>query len=221
MDLLGSILNSMDKPPTIDSKQRKILKKQQEAQAKHVEAEKTKLIEFRDKIEKEINELIKDSNKHKHKFEPMDKTHRSITHDVSDVAGLTAFSFGIEEMDRYVIVFKKEFAPSDEELAAYRRGEEWDPEKAKVAAQLKEQEILDEKKRKEVQNETVINKVFKEKHEKRQGREAAKDAEKIIVNPNRQFGFVSSENKRDLRSIEQTLADIRAKKKQKVIDNQE
>lgn len=28
-------------------------------------------------------------------------------HDVADVAGLTAFSFGEEEVDRYVMVFKK------------------------------------------------------------------------------------------------------------------
>ena len=31
----------------------------------------------------------------------------------------------------------QEFAPSDEELLAYRRGEEWDPEKAKAMARLK------------------------------------------------------------------------------------
>ena len=31
----------------------------------------------------------------------------------------------------------QEFAPSDEELLAYRRGEEWDPEKAKELAKQK------------------------------------------------------------------------------------
>jgi hypothetical protein len=33
------------------------------------------------------------------------------------------------------MIFKPEFAPSDDELAALRRGEEWDPEKAKLLAQ--------------------------------------------------------------------------------------
>ncbi|KAK3740264.1 hypothetical protein QZH41_017830, partial [Actinostola sp. cb2023] len=51
-------------------------------------------------------------------------------HDVAEVAGLTTFSFGEEEVDRYVMLFKKEFPPPDEELEAYRNGEEYDPETA-------------------------------------------------------------------------------------------
>ena len=31
----------------------------------------------------------------------------------------------------------QEFAPSDEELSAYRKGEDWDPEKAKELVRLK------------------------------------------------------------------------------------
>ena len=46
------------------------------------------------------------------------------------------------------------------------------------------------------------------------GKEAVKDAVKV-TQVNRKYGFVSSENKKDQRSIEQTLADIRAKKRQK------
>ena len=45
----------------------------------------------------------------------------------------------------------------------------------------------------------------------------AKDAARK-TQMNKQYGFVPSENKKDHRSIEQTLADIRAKKKQKVQD---
>ena len=37
-------------------------------------------------------------------------------HDVEEVAGLTSFSFGEDDDCRYVMIFKKEFAPSDEEL---------------------------------------------------------------------------------------------------------
>ena len=36
------------------------------------------------------------------------------------------------------MIFKKEFAPSDEELDSYRRGEEWDPKKAEEKWKLKE-----------------------------------------------------------------------------------
>lgn len=56
-------------------------------------------------------------------------------HDVAEVGGVAAFSIGEEDVDRRVIIYKKEFAPSDEELAALRRGEEWDPEKAKLEAE--------------------------------------------------------------------------------------
>lgn len=55
--------------------------------------------------------------------------------DVAEVAGVPAFSIGEEGIDRHVMIFKPEFAPSDDELAALRRGEEWDPEKAKLLAQ--------------------------------------------------------------------------------------
>ena len=33
--------------------------------------------------------------------------HFDFSHEVADVAGLTSFSFGIEEQDRYVMVWKK------------------------------------------------------------------------------------------------------------------
>lgn len=56
-------------------------------------------------------------------------------HDVAEVAGVPAFSIGEEGVDRHVMIFKRECTPSDDELAALRRGEEWDPEKAKLLAQ--------------------------------------------------------------------------------------
>ncbi|GFY49708.1 sperm-associated antigen 7 homolog, partial [Trichonephila inaurata madagascariensis] len=65
-------------------------------------------------------------------------------HDVADIAGLCAYAFGEEEIDRYVMVFKKEYSPSEEELNAYRNGEEWDPVKAKELALQKEKDKLEE-----------------------------------------------------------------------------
>lgn len=213
MDLLGSILNSMDKPPSIKNEQKELLKRQKEQMIKKQAAEKANLKRFREQIEKRITEFIKDSSMQKFKFEPMDKVSRSIIHDVADVGGLTAFSFGDDEVDRHVMIFKKEFAPSDEELLAYRKGEEWNPEKVKEEAQQKllaKENEINEGKLKNI----LPNTNYKEKYEKLLGKEAGKDAAKITV-PNKQFGFVPSDNKRDQRSIEQTLADIRAKKKQK------
>ncbi|XP_071040234.1 sperm-associated antigen 7 homolog isoform X3 [Parasteatoda tepidariorum] len=178
-------------------------------------AQKAKLNSFREKIEKEINEFIQDSQKQKHKFAPMDKVYRNIVHDVADIAGLCAFAFGEEEVDRYVMIFKKEHAPSDEELAAYRKGVEYDPQKAKELALQKEKERLqelEESKTRKQQAGPVNN--YAAKYEKLVGSDAGIAAAKIAT-PNKQFGFVNSEQKKDKRSIEQTLADIQAKKKLK------
>ncbi|GBO01065.1 hypothetical protein AVEN_257399-1 [Araneus ventricosus] len=108
-----------------------------------------------------------------------------------------------------------EYAPSEEELKAYRNGEEWDPVKAKELALQKEKiklEEIEESKKTKVEVEPTSN--YAAKYEKLLGRDAGIAAAKIAT-PNKQFGFVPSEQKKDQRSIEQTLADIQAKKKLK------
>ena len=57
-------------------------------------------------------------------------------HDVSEIAGLNAFSFGIEDVDRHTVVYKKEFTPSDDELNALKKGEEYDPKKLELIKQM-------------------------------------------------------------------------------------
>uniref|UniRef100_A0A2R5LKR2 Putative actin-binding protein n=2 Tax=Ornithodoros turicata TaxID=34597 RepID=A0A2R5LKR2_9ACAR len=205
----------MDKPPTVGDKQKNLIKKQREELQKREAEEKAKLRKFRDQIEEQINKFIQNPEKQKHKFQPMSKVYRTIIHDVADIAGLTAFSFGEEDVSRHVMVFKKEFAPLDDELAAYRRGEEWDPEKAKAAAKQKEleAEALAQSTR-STSKGSAPQTDYHEKYQKLLGKESGKDAAKITT-PNKQFGFVPSQNKKDVRTIEQTLADIRAKKKQK------
>ncbi|XP_020916941.2 sperm-associated antigen 7 homolog [Exaiptasia diaphana] len=171
MDLLGSILDSMDAPPKTENKEekekkRKLLKIQKE--------ERKKKAEFRTKIEKDVNDFIQDEKRTRHKYPPMNKIQRTIVHDVAEVAGLTTFSFGEDEVDRYVMLFKKEFPPPDEELEAYRNGEV-----------MKLFQICC--------SSVFICGIF------------------LYV-----FNTVPSENKRDLRSIEETLNDIRKRKKAKV-----
>lgn len=56
-------------------------------------------------------------------------------HDVSQIAGLTAISFGVEDIDRYIIVYKKDQLPSENEVCARRNGEEWNKETAEKYAQ--------------------------------------------------------------------------------------
>ncbi|GFR24971.1 sperm-associated antigen 7 [Trichonephila clavata] len=214
-DLLGSILSSMQKPPSVNSERNKLLQKQKKIIEKQQAALKAKLNSFREKIEKVMNEFIQDPSKQNHKFSPMDKVYRNIIHEVADIAGLCAYAFGEEEIDRYVMVFKKEYSPSEEELNAYRNGEEWDPVKAKELALQREKDKLEEidtTKKRKLEVEPASN--YAVKYEKLLGRDAGIAAARIAT-PNKQFGFVPSEQKKDQRSIEQTLADIQAKKKLK------
>lgn len=44
-------------------------------------------------------------------------------------------SFGQDDIDRYTMVFKKEFAPLEDEIQARRNGDEWNEEKAKEYAE--------------------------------------------------------------------------------------
>ncbi|XP_050539523.1 sperm-associated antigen 7 [Daktulosphaira vitifoliae] len=220
MDLLGSIMNSMDKPPTIDTKEKLRQKKAQEAFLKQQNKEKARILQFRHETEIKVTAFAQDDYQTRLKFPTLDKVLRNIVHEISEDAGMLAYSFGEEEVDRYIMIFKKESPPCEDELNALRNGQEWNEEIAKRLAAQREQEkideMLDEQKRM-MQKRTNQDKPkynYKEKYQHLVGLEAAEQAAKK-TETNKTYGFVPSENKKDLRSIEQTLADIREKKRLK------
>lgn len=45
-------------------------------------------------------------------------------------------SFGQEDVDRYIVVYKKDHAPSEDEVFARRNGEEWNAATAQKYAQM-------------------------------------------------------------------------------------
>ncbi|XP_014280169.1 sperm-associated antigen 7 homolog [Halyomorpha halys] len=220
MDLLGSILNSMDKPPTVSDKQKELLKRQKQELLKKQNAEKEMLKKFRLKTEKDLNSFLNDPKKTRLRYPPMEQIFRSIVHEVAEESGLTAHSFGKDGIDRYIMIFKKEYPPSEDELAVLRNGEEWSKEKEQEIAlrrELEREEQIEASKRK---NEKFTpNSNYQEKYQHLIGLEAAKDAARA-TKTNKQYGFVPSENKKDHRSIEETLADIQ-KKKRKLAHNQD
>ncbi|XP_070157056.1 sperm-associated antigen 7 homolog [Polyergus mexicanus] len=221
MDLLGSILKSMDKPPSVNDKQKALMKKQQEEYQKRQRAEAEKLKIFRQKIEEEINKFLQDDNMKEHKFSAMDQIHRSIVYDVAEVANVLAYSFGEEGVDRYIMIFKREYAPSEDQLNTLRKGEEWNEEVAKKLKKERENKAKEEaeysKSRKRKEN-FVPNSFYKDKYQHLIGKEAALEAARK-TEANSSYGCVPSENKKDQRSIEQTLADIRAKKRKLETNN--
>ncbi|XP_034946129.1 sperm-associated antigen 7 homolog [Chelonus insularis] len=222
MDLLGSILNSMDKPPTISDKQKALLKKQREEHQKQQKAEAERLKKFREQVEERVNKFLKNDLAKEYKFPPMDQVHRSIVHDVAEVASVLAHSFGEEGVDRHIMIFKKEHPPSEDQISVLRRGEEWNDEVAKRIKEEREQqakELEEDLKSRKRKKEFVPNFDYKEKYEHLIGKESALEAARK-TEASSIYGFVPSENKKDQRSIEQTLADIRARKKLKAIHEQ-
>ncbi|XP_058789751.1 sperm-associated antigen 7 homolog isoform X2 [Phymastichus coffea] len=214
MDFLNSILDSMEKPPAKSDKERALMKKQQEVMKKNQVLEANNLKIFREQIEEQVNNFLKDDFLGQYSFPPMNQICRSIIHDVCEIANILAYSFGDEEIDRHIVIFKKEHAPSEEHLNALRKGEEWNEGQDK---QLREKEMYLKKESEKIDsnkiNENFVpNTNYQDKYEHLIGkRSALVAARKTKTNCN--YGCVSSENKRDQRSIEQTLADIRKKRR--------
>ena len=216
MDLLDSIMSKMDKPPVINSKEKELMKKQQKAMEEVRAKEKEKIIKFRKSIEDRVREFMMDSNNMKLRLEPMERMERSIVRDVVDVIGLTCQMFGTEDVDRHVMLFKKEYVLTEEEIAAYRNGEEWDPVRARQEAIEKDRLEVESLVRARVLHRQRGSQKYLEKYERLVGKETGVAAAKVLKADDKQlFGCVRSELKTDKRTIEETMADIRAKKKKK------
>ena len=214
----------MDAPantrPQADEATKKRIKEAKLKAKKFNDEERKRKIKYRNDIEKRIQDFIQgDEETTKLIFEPMDKTQRSIAHDVAEIAGLPAYSFGEEGVDRYLVVWKKEHTPTEEELEALRNGEEYDPELAeKLAAEaenLRNQESADEKgQNRKRKNKNAEPEKYFEKYAKIVGENSGLDAA-IITKTNQAYGMVPSKNKEDQRSIEQTMKDLQEKKRQR------
>lgn len=222
MDLLDSILSSMQKPPSASEAQKNAMKKQKEALERKQREERNIINKFRKRVEEKITNFVKDGTIPCLQFEPMEQMYRSIIRDIAETAGVQVISFGQEGIDRYSVVYLKDKGPSDDELTVRRAGGMWNDEKANEMAQkrleMEKQAALDteeDKNRKRKRGKEELSGTFyKQKYAHLIGQEAAIDAAQK-TNVNKSYGEVPSENKKDQRSIEQTMADIRAKKMKK------
>lgn len=100
-------------------------------------------------------------------------------HDVAEVANIWAYSFGEEGINRHIVIFKREYAPSEDQLNALRRGEEWNEEVARKLIEEREKRAKEEqeaaaaaKPRKRKDN-FVPNSYYKDKYQHLIGKEAA------------------------------------------------
>ncbi|KAF7271772.1 sperm-associated antigen 7 [Rhynchophorus ferrugineus] len=213
MDLLGSIMQSMDKPPSLSEKERLLLKKKKAEIEKKQKEEKDRLQRFKDRVESKLLSHFKDPKNVMLKFDIMDQIQRSIVHEVAESQDLLSYAFGIDGVDRYIRVYRKENAPCEDELAARRRGEPWNEEIRQKLIKSREIQKLEAQESDYTERQKVVpSSNYKDKYAHIIGQEAALEAARK-TETNKSYGFVPSENKKDVRSIEQTMADIRAKRR--------
>ena len=138
------------------------------------------------------------------------------------------------------MIFKREHAPSEDQINTLRRGEEWNEEVGRRMQEDRERlakEEREEARTKKRKDNFVPTSFYKDKYQHLIGKDAALQAARkteanssygcgkqiyynlLIIIPSNKHNIynnlflVPSENKKDQRSIEQTLADIRAKKR--------
>jgi len=221
-DFLGNLLGSMAGPPKASDKEIMERKKARELAKKIEMRNKQESKEFKLEIEKRIEVFLKlpigDENR-RTVFEPMPKVRRAIVHEVSETAGLVVHSFGVEDIDRHVVVWRKEFAPCEDELEATKQGIEWDPvasaREKYEASKRQKQEGEEDRNRAKQEKKFVPRTNYKQKYEHLIGNESALEAARV-TETNKSYGMVSAESKKDKRTVEVIQAEIRAKKKMKL-----
>merc|ERR1712136_511417 len=198
-------------------KERKKVKEHQKKMETLHQQEREKKLKFQKEVEKIIAHFVNSEDK-RFKMKPMNKLSRTVVHEIAEDAGLLTQAFGREEQDRYILLIKKDHPLTDDEMEAYKRGEEWNEEKAEEVKQQKAQERLqkqqlEEEEKKEAKIKPVEPKTnYKDKYHHIIGKVAAKDAA-VKTTANSSFGMVPSNLKRDQRSIEETLSDIKKKRR--------
>jgi len=221
MDLLGSILGSMSAPPSLSEKEKERRKKAKEMADKAEEAQRKAHKLFREKTEAKVKAFVEQSKERTLTCPPMEKALRSIVHDVAEVAGLVAHSFGHEDDEsRHVVIWKREDAPGEDELECLRAGEEWNPQVAERRRREREERDVAERQAERERKATEKSFVpksghYQAKYEHLIGKESALDAARR-TELKKSYGMVSAESKRDKRTVEDIQKEIREKKRAKL-----
>ena len=232
MDFLDSILNGMDKPPAVkkpeikDKEKRekfeKVQKERQEAARRHKEM----VNKFRVDISKRIRDFVNtpttsDQNSIRLQLKPMSKLYRTIVREICDEHedDLVVHSFGDEEVDRHCIIWRKGYEPREEEIRAMKLGLEYKPrgETEDEDGDVQKEEDPDEA----ANSRTKDGKdKFWLKYEKIIGENVTGVESARMAEPAKQYGCVPTDKKKDQRSIEQMMDDIRRKKQKTETPNE-
>jgi len=207
MDLLDDILNSMDKNKRPALSQPDIaLKKRHQEHQKIAEKERQIINNFKVKIQNKIAAFLKDEKLATMQFEPMEKVFRSVIGETTEETNSSLFCYTFGKEDRYVVVYKN--PPSELEIEARRYYDytKWNKEIEAEYKKMKEDSHAATTSTSEQESSAPQTKSKKQK---------LVHLECEAVDIKRNYGMVSTELKKDTRSIEQTLNDIQQKKRLK------
>jgi len=206
----------MTKPPQLLSEKERLQRRKQIADLRKQKEElQHRILAFQDTLYFRVKEFLHDEKQDSLKLDHMSKPQRALAYSVLEKFNikLVCQSFGKEEVDRHMVIFKPNSVPCDAEIFAMKRGDVYNPETDNVAQDVVEEAVNAVTSRKSSKKEIPE---YLQKYEKHfGGLEVAKDAARS-TKTTRTYGFVSSDLKSDKRTIEETLADIQARKKQKV-----
>lgn len=228
MNVLDSILSTMEKPPSMDGKQR-----QQQEGTDCAKKAKEELQRYRKYVQERLSRFSMDGRR-SIEFRPTDKIHRVVVYDICETYDFITMAFVHSDEEKYIVAYKKDFPPCNDEVTARQNGEGWNELVAREYAnkrrlqQVREafinERILAQSDAKStpieevpVQTTTTTLK-YQEKYVHLIGDNTCPLAVSKEAT-NRTYGIVPSQNKTDQRSIEQTLNDIRAKKRQRMADD--
>lgn len=226
MDLLDSILNGMEAPPSVkkpvikDKEKREKFEKQQRERQEAAKKQKAMMDKFRIDIAQKIKDFINKpiteaTDTIKLVLKPMNKLYRSIVHETCEEHDdeVVVYSFGVEDIDRHCIIWKRGYEPCEDEIRAMKLGVEYKPPQSGDNDHSDSENELESNSRTEEGKDK-----FWAKYEKIIGENASGVESARVALPAKQYGCVPIENKKDLRSIEQMVDDLRKSKKQKTQD---
>lgn len=191
-----------------------ILLERYQEQQKVAEKERQIINNFKVKIQNKLAAFLKDDKLATMQFDPMEKVFRSVIIETTEESNSSLYCHTFGKEDRYVIVYKN--PPSELEVEARRYGDhtKWNKE---IEAEYKKKK--DESAA--LATELTVLPDAEGSGEQRNESKAKKtklihlECEALGLDLDRNYGMVSTELKKDTRSIEQTLNDIQQKKRLK------
>jgi hypothetical protein len=154
-------------------------------------------------VEEKVKELLSDGDKKELPFPKVPKVYRAILHDVADAAGL--FSHSVGDGDEKDVIITKEPHTSDVSI-----------KKTQSTTGIKDggaSSLPPTRTDETTPTATHPSSDYRQKYKHLIGGLECAEKTAVKMEPNRTFGYVPSANKRDHRSIEETMNQLRTKKK--------